>query len=230
MEMVNLLIIAFAGLMQATLQLGVSALLLLFHATLGKNIRKKSRELTLNFILGAALFTALTLASACFVILVVFGGKMPISAVLVLAVVLIAMAFGIWFLYYRRGTGTELWVPRSFAKFIVARSEKTDDNVEAFSLGMLAACAEAPFALGLIIAAGNSVIAMPQGMQILAILVYVVMAVLPMVLMHFFIERGRTVVDIQRWRVKNKDFMRVMSGVGYFILAVFLIAFKVFTG
>lgn len=230
MELVDLFIVAFAGLMLATLQLGVSALLLLFHASMGKNIKKKTRELTMNFILGAALFTALAVASTCFVTLVVFDGKMPISAVVILACILAVLAFGIWFLYYRKSIGTELWVPRSFAKFIVTRAEKTDDNVEAFSLGMLMACAETPFGLAIILAAANSIINLPQAVQILAIAVFVVMSTLPMILMQLFVEKGRTVVDIQKWRVKNKDFIRVMSGVGYFVLAIFLIAFKVFKG
>lgn len=230
MELADLFIVAFAGLIQATLQLGVSALLLLFHASLGKNIRKKTRELTFNFILGAGLFTALVVASTCFITLVIFDGALPISAVVILACALIILAFGIWFVYYRKGAGTELWVPRSFARFIVERAEKTDDNVEAFSLGMLMACAEAPFALVIIFAAANSILALPQGVQIIAILIYVAMSMLPMILMQLFVERGRTIVDIQKWRVKNKDFIRTMSGVGYFTLAVFLIAFKVFKG
>ena len=184
----------------------------------------------MNFILGAALFTALVVASAGFVILVVFDGNMPISAMVILACILAMLAFGIWFLYYKKSVGTELWVPRSFAKFIVTRAEKTDDNVEAFSLGMLMACAETPFALALVLAAANSVIALPQGMQIIAIAIFVLMSVAPMVVMQLFVEKGRTVVDIQKWRVKNKDFIRVMSGVGYLVLAIFLIAFKVFQG
>ncbi|MBQ6393914.1 hypothetical protein IJH74_01560 [Candidatus Saccharibacteria bacterium] len=228
-DLLDLFIIALAGLVHATLQLGISALLLLYHASLGKNVKRKTRELVRDFNLGISLFIALLLASTCFVTLVIFGGALPKSALVILVGLIAAMAFGIWFLYYRKSTGTELWVPRSFARFITERADKTDDGVEAFSLGMLIACAEVPFAMLLIITAANSVLNLPQPVQLLAIAVYVLIATMPMWLAQLLINNGKTIVDIQRWRVKNKQFLKVISGVGFITLAIFLLAFKVMT-
>lgn len=224
----NLFIVMFAALIHGMLQLGISALVLLYHASLGSNIRKKTKELTLNFILGFSLFTGLAISSICFFILVIFGGIIPAVGVMILSIILSAVAFFVWFVYYRKKSeGTELWIPRSFAKFITTRAQKTDDNVEAFSLGMLIACAEAPFAAALMIAAGNSIVDMPQGMQIISVLVYVIISALPMWIAQLLVNRGKTVVEVQKWRVKNKDFFKVMTGVGFIVLAVFLLAFKV---
>lgn len=228
-DLLDLFIIALAGLVHATLQLGISALLLLYHASLGKNVKRKTRELARDFNLGISLFIALLLASTCFVVLVIFGGTLPKPVLVILIGVLATMAFGIWFLYYRKSAGTELWIPRSFAKFVTERADKTEDGVEAFSLGMLIACAEVPFAIVLVITAANSVLNLPQPVQLLAIAVYVLIATMPMWLAQLLINNGKTIVDIQRWRVKNKQFLKVISGVGFITLAIFLLAFKVMT-
>lgn len=226
-DLVDLFIVIFAGLIHATLQLGISALLLLYHASLGSNIKRKTKELTMNFILGFSLFTGLTVASICFFTLVIFGGIIPPSGVMILVMALAIMSFFAWFVYYRKSTGTELWIPRSFANFVAKRAQKTDDNVESFSLGMLIACAEIPFSIMLIIAAGNSIINMPQGLQIISVLVYVIFSAAPMWIAQTLINHGKTVVEVQKWRVKNKSFFKIISGVGFVTLAVFLLAFKI---
>lgn len=223
----NLFIVILAGMVHATLQLGVSALLLLYHANLGKQIKGSVKKLAENYIFGISLFTALAVASTCFFILVIFSGSMPPATLMILAGVLTAFAIGIWFVYYRRGAGTELWIPRKFAKFINERAEQTDEDVEAFSLGMTMACAELPFAAILVVTAADAILDLPQGMQILSIAIYVLAVVIPMIILNYAVKRGNTIVDIQKWRAKNKNFIKIMSGVGFIVLAVFLFAFKV---
>ena len=226
-EMADLAIIVLAGLIHAMLQLGVGAMLTLYHAVLGSRVKKKARILGRNYMLGAGLFNMLTVATCCFVVLVVFSGVMPEPAVMIMCGVLIMLAAGVWFVYYRKSEGTELWVPRGFAKFISERAEETDDNVEAFSLGMTMAAGEMPFAIALIIVAANSILALPQSTQIMAIVLYVVMVEIPMIILQVAIRDGKTVVEIQKWRVRNKNFLKIMAGVCYVVLAIFIIMFKV---
>ena len=223
----DLAIIAFAALIHATLQLGVGALLTLYHATLGTTIKKKAQRLGEKYILGVALFIALALASTCFLVLVIFSGNLPVASLVILVGLLALMTAGIWLLYYRKSTGTELWIPRSFAKFINERAKDADDSVEAFSLGMTMACGEMPFAIVLIIAAANSILALPENTQILAILLYVFIATLPMIILQVAVRKGETILAIQKWRIKNKNFIKIFSGLCFLILAVFIVAFKV---
>ena len=223
----ELTIIVFAGLIHAMLQLGVSAMLTLYHATLGEMIKKKARSLGRDYLLGAALMNFLTITATCFFILVIFSGVMPAPALIIMAGILLMLAFGIWFLYYRRSTGTELWVPRAFAKFISERADDTDDNVEAFSLGMTMAAGEMPFTLALIVVAANSILSLPQSTQIMSIFLYVFMAEIPMIILQLAIRQGKTLVDIQKWRVRNKNFLKIMAGICYAVLAIFIIVFKV---
>jgi len=225
--LVNLFIVILAGVVHAGLQLGVSALLLLYHANIGKKLKSSTKKLARSYLLGISLFTALAVASTCYFILVIFSGSMPEATLAILVGALLAFAIAIWFVYYQRGTGTELWIPRRFARFINERAEQTDEDVEAFSLGMTMACAEMPFAVILIITAADAILCLPQGMQILAIAVYVLTVITPMLLLNIFIEKGRTIVEIQKWRVRNKNFIKIMTGVGFVTLAIFLFAFKV---
>ena len=219
--------ILLAGLVHATLQLGVGALLLLYHASLGKHVKKKTRELVTNYILGNGLFTALAVAAASFVIFVICQGEMNPAMLTIVVGILVALAVSIWAFYYRFGKSTELWLPKSIAKFINNRAKLTESNTEAFALGMLVCFAEIPFTLILIMVAANAVVALPQALQLLAVAVYTMLTVFPLLALRIAVRSGQTVVDIQRWRMKNKNFIRVVSGVGFLVLAAFLLVFKV---
>lgn len=223
----DLFIIILAGIVHATLQLGVGTLLLLYHASLGKHVKKKTRELVSNYILGNAFLTLLAVLAASFLISVIFQGEMNPALLTIIVGILIALAVSVWAFYYRWGKSTELWLPKSIARFIDRRAKVTESQTEAFSLGMLACFAEAPFTLILITVVANSVIALPLALQILAVALYAILSVFPLIILRIAARRGETVVDIQKWRLKNKKFLRIVSGVGFFILALFILAFKV---
>ena len=54
-----------------------------------------------------------------------------------------------------------------------------------------------------------------------------IIAIMPPVILRLAVRRGKTITDIQRWRVNHKMFMRVISGVGFLMLGFFLFAFEV---
>ena len=140
---------------------------------------------------------------------------------------LVALAIAMWTFYYRRGKSTELWLPRSVARFIDKRAKTTNNNTEAFSLGVLTSLAETPWTIVLFVVAANSLLSLPPLYQILALALYTVISVVPLVVFRAMIRRGQTVVDIQRWRVKHKNFFRVLTGIGFATLAFFLFTFEV---
>lgn len=226
----DMFIVILAGIIHASLQLGIGALLLLYHASLGKHIRKKTRELVTNYILGNALLTGLAVAAMCFAIDLIFQGPMNPAMLTIVAIILAALAVSVWTFYYRWGKSTELWLPKSIAKYIDRRAKITDSNTEAFGLGMLACFAEAPFTFILVTVVANSIISLPESLQILALIIYTALSVLPFIVLRLAVRRGETTVDIQRWRIKNKTFLRIISGIGFFVLALFILAFKVIKG
>ena len=223
-------IILLSAVVYATLQLGSGCLLMLYHASLGKHVRKKTKMLVSSYIAGNGTIALIGLGFLCFAIGSSFSGPLSIGWLSVTAGVMVVLAILMWFFYYRRGRTTELWLPKSVAKFITRRAEVTESDTEAFSLGLLAGFAEVPFTFVLMAVAANSILALPLEYQLLSVVGYTLIAILPLVLMRIMIRRGNTVVDIQKWRVKNKLFLRIISGVSFAVLAGFIVAFKVMGG
>lgn len=220
-------IIALAAIVHASLQLEVGALMLLYHASLGKHIKKKTRNLVSNYILGSALLVVLFLSTIIFLIATFTNGSLSTKSLAILAAVLLMLAISIWLFYYRSRQTTELWLPKSISRYINRRAKLTESNIEAFSLGMLTAFAEMPFSIVLMIVAGNSVVLLPFEWQFLSVLGYAFVAILPLFILRVSIRRGNTVVDVQKWRLKNKNFFKVLSGTLFLTLAIFIVAFKV---
>lgn len=216
-----------AAVIHATLQLEPGALLLLYHASLGKHVRKKTRRLVSSYISGVGTLIFLGLATIAFILDRYFGGALYAEEVVIVVGMLLALAIIAWAFYYRRGRTTELWLPRSVAHFIDKRAKLTDSQTEAFSLGMLTSFAEMPFTLILLVVAANSVLDLPLLEQLIAVALYTIIAILPPVFLRFAIRKGSTVVEIQRWRVKHKTFFRILTGVGFLVLAFFLFSFEV---
>lgn len=219
--------ILLAALIHASLQLSLGSLLLLYHSSLGKHIRKKTKHLVTHFISGVSLMTILVTSSLCFIIAVLSGGTLSPGWILVCSGILVALAFCAWFLYYRSGRSTELWLPRSVSRFIAFRAKVTNSNTEAFSLGLLVGFAEMPFSLILSAVAANSILVLPESWQITMIIAYSLIAISPLVILRLCIRRGQTVADIQKWRTENKLFLKFLTGTGFLVLAIFLIAFEV---
>lgn len=216
-----------AAVIHATLQLSLGALLLLYHASLGKHVRKKTRFLVDSYISGMGMLVFLGLAATIFVLDRYFEEPLYIEELIIVVGMLIALAIASWFFYYRRGKSTELWLPRSVARFIDKRAKTTNSNTEAFSLGVLTSLAEMPFTIVLFVVAANSVLVLPHLYQILAVAMYTIITIIPPVVLRIAIRKGQTVVDVQRWRVKHKLFFRLLTGVGFLALGFFLFTFEV---
>jgi hypothetical protein len=58
-------------------------------------------------------------------------------------------------------------------------------------------------------------------------LLYTAIALLPLVILRLAVRHGKTVVEIQKWRLKNKNFLKALSGTLFVTLAVFLLAFRI---
>lgn len=220
-------VILLAGVVHASLQLELGALLLLYHASLGKHIKQKTKDLVSNYILGSAMLVILFVSTIIFLISSVSYTSLSTESIAVLAAVLLMLAVLIWLFYYRSRQTTELWLPKSIARYINKRAKLTDSNIEAFSLGMLTAFSEMPFSFVLMVLAADSIVLMPFEIQFLVVLLYAFISVLPLFILRFFIKRGSTVVDIQKWRMRNRNFFKVLSGTLFLTLAIFVIAFRV---
>lgn len=221
-------IIALAGLAHASLQLGLGCLLLLYHGSLGRHVKSQTKALVGSFVSGMGMMVLVLICAFNFVILSILEkNALPAEIMSAIIGVLIATSLVMWFFYYRRGHGTELWIPKSMANFLEERANSTEDGTEAFSLGLMAGIGELPFSLVLMILASNSVLEVAEPYQGLAIALYTVLSILPLIILRLTVRKGKTVADIQRWRTKNKTFLRIVSGLSFLTLGIFLLAFKV---
>lgn len=216
-----------AAVIHATLQLSLGALLLLYHASLGKHVKRKTRFLVDSYISGMGTLVLMGLATTIFILDRYFEKPLYIEELIIVVGMLVALAIATWFFYYRRGKSTELWLPRSVARFIDRRAKTTNSNTEAFSLGALTSLAEMPFTLVLFVVSANSILALPHLYQILAVAMYTLITIIPSTVLRFAIRKGQTVVDVQRWRVKHKMFFRILTGAGFLALGFFLFTFEV---
>lgn len=222
-------VILLAAIIHATLQLGQGSFLILYHASAGRYFNSKTRNLTGSFVSGISLATFFGLSAICFVIFYLTNGFLPSIALTIAAALLMLLAIFMWFFYFRHGHTTELWLPKATANFVTRRSRVTRSNTEAFSLGILTCFLELPISAVLLVLTANSILALPAAWQLLAILIYTLVVASPLFVMQLAIRRGKTVVDLQRWRLQNKNFLRIISGIGFIVLAIFVFTFEVLT-
>ncbi|MBR3368756.1 hypothetical protein IKG45_03130 [Candidatus Saccharibacteria bacterium] len=227
-SLVNLSIILLCAFSHAFFQLDAGGLLLLYHSSLGKHVPKKTRILASNFLLGVAFFLTLCLSASSFILLIFFSGELSISTLSLLVGILVAVSLIIFTIYYRTGRSTELWLPKAVTRFISQRAKETSSRVEAFSLGMMTSFAEIPFSLVLLVLASNSLLSLSLKSQLIAIFLYIFIAILPLLSIRVCVRQGKTIADIQRWRLKNKTFLRILGGIGFIVLALFIFAFKIY--
>lgn len=220
--------IILAAITQASLQLGLGGLVLLYHNSMSKHRRRTTRRLAKNYIIGACAITFLMVCTFCFLIGNFFSGALNVEWLVIAVGVFIACGLLMWLMYYRKGRRTtELWVPRTFANFIQRKARKTNDGVEAFSLGLLSSFAEAPFSLAIYFVVANCILHMSGHLQIICSVGYAIATALPLIILKIRVKTGRSAVEVQKWRVRNKAFSKVFAGGSFMILAAFVFAFWV---
>lgn len=219
--------IALAGMVQSSLQLSLGGLILLYHASMGHHRRRKTRFLARHYILGAGVISFLMVCAMAFLISTSFDGALKTAYLIICVGIFLASALVMWTVYYRRGKNTELWLPRSFTRYIQRRAKTTNDNIEAFSLGILSSFAEMPLSIALYFVVANCILNLSAEFQIVAVLGYTVMSIVPLLILKLRVKTGRNVIEVQKWRVQNKAFARIISGSGFLVLAGFILTYWV---
>ena len=223
-DLLSIATIALAGIVQASLQLSLGGLVLLYHSSMGQHRRRKTRYLAKSYIWGALAISFLAVCAGAFLIDRIFQGTIAREAVFVIFGILLASAVVMWLLYYRRGKQTtQTWLPKSLTRYIARRAGNTRDNIEAFSLGMLSAFAELPLTLAIYAVAANCLVTTTQ--PFIALGVYLAIVAIPMVALKLRIKSGRNVAEVQRWRIRNKQFVRIISGGAFAVLAFFILTY-----
>ena len=223
-ELLSIATIALAGIVQASLQLSLGGLVLLYHSSMGHHRRRKTRYLAKSYIWGALVISFLAVCAGAFLIEHTFQGVIAQEAVFVISGMLLASAIVMWLYSFRRAKqSTQTRLSKSLTRYITRRARATGDNIEAFSLGMLSSFVELPLTLAIYAVVANCLVSTPQ--PFIALGVYLVIIAVPMVALKIRIKTGRNVAEVQRWRIRNKAFVRIISGSGFAILAAFILTY-----
>lgn len=226
----SLLVIASIALIHASFQLSVSMLTLLSSHTIGSK-RSHNRLLALSsaFTFGTGFMTLLVIATAVLAIERLFGGTQPAMLWIAACGLLFGLGGSVWFFYYRRGQGTTLWLPRPLARYLTDRTKATKHSAEAFGLGLSSVAAELLFISVPVIAAVLLILQLEPALQLLAIGIYTLISLSPLLVIHALIGGGHRISSIQRWREENKGFMQFIAGSGLVAVGFYLYVDQVVT-
>ena len=225
----SLAIVGFAALIHASFQLSVSVLTLLSgHAIGSKKSHARLVRLTTSYMTGVGVMTLLLLSFVSLGFIHWFGTDVPLLVWALVCGLVLGIGIAVWLFYYRRNAkGTELWIPRAFAKFLTERSKKTQQGAEAFSLGLTTVVSELIFIIPTVAIAALVLIGLPPEWQLVGIAIYTLISLLGLLIVWSLIGSGRSLARIQKWRTENKRFLQFSSGGALIVLGFFVYVSKI---
>lgn len=222
-----ILILVGAIFVHACFQLSVSVLTLLSSHTIGRRLPNQ-RLLNLNFWYILGTFVAITLLQLGAIATHRWGMAHSSSLTTLITFSLIPLvALLLILFYYRRGRGTQLWLPRPAAQYITSRAKRTKSSVEAFALGVMTALTELPFALAPLAIVAFAFQGFASSHWLNLAVGYSLAVCAPLVFVAFYLSSGHKVSSVQRWREGSKDFLRWASAAMLLLLTVYLAVLQI---
>ncbi len=217
------ILLAAAAIIQASFQLSVSMVTVMSGHALGKKTAlARVSQLTSSFSLGVITMTALSLAFLSFVLASLFA-EIPTILWSASSGLMVGVGLAVWLFYYRRGSaGTILWIPRPMADYLTKRARATTITPEAFGLGLTSVIGEVIFTIALTFVAALLLVDLPLSLQLAGLLMYVVVATLPLTIIATQVSAGESIARIQRWREQNKHFLQFAGGGALIVLGVYI--------
>jgi hypothetical protein len=217
-----LLILMGAVFVHACFQLSVSVLTLLSSHTIGRRLPNR-RLLNLNFwyILGSIITIALLQLGVIALVRAATTQNTTVTSVVTLTLVPLVALLMVLF-YYRRGRGTQLWLPRPAAEYITTRAKKTKSSIEAFMLGTATAFTELPFIIAPLAITALTLEGFASAKWFTLSLLYALAVCLPLIFVALYLSSGHKISSVQRWREDSKDFLKWTSAAALVLLTVYL--------
>lgn len=223
------LILLGAVFVHACFQLSLSILTLLSSHTIGRRL-PNSRLLNLNFwyILGVTAMIALLQLGAIAVHSWAMAYDGSLATAITLSILPLVALLTVLF-YYRRGRGTQLWLPRPAAEYITTRAKKTKSSVEAFILGMATAVTELPFAIAPLAIVAFAFQGFPADQWLRLSVGYAIAVTAPLMFVALYLSSGHKVSSVQHWREDAKNFLKWTSALTLLLLTFYLIVLQIGT-
>ena len=194
-----------------------------YHYAIGKHSFKKAHLLSPFFILGVLLTNVSTfIAVAC-----ITKDSEILRAVLAGVFVALAVVGGVF--YYRKGAGSVLYTPRKLARALLNGARNVSGALDAFLLGIITGFSEIMFTVPLAIMVILQIQTFDSAIiQFGLVAIEVFLAIVPFIVIMIMYRTGGNLADIERMRVRNKDFYRLMLCFLFILLAAGLYNFGIF--
>ena len=226
----SLAIIVLAALVHASFQASISTLTLMSGHALGKKTAHgRLLKLVGGFVAGAGTITLLLLSTLAFALLHVLPRETPLLLWGAASGAVIGVGISVWLFYYREQSGTSLWLPRNVAEYLSNRSKATKQTAEAFGLGLVSVIGELLFLFAPLLIAALVLIRLSPELQLLGVLLYAGLSVLPLLTVAALIGGGHKLSHIQRWRETNKRFLQFAAGSALLVLGLYVYVERVIT-
>ena len=225
-------IIISAMLILSMLQLIPGIFAIFYHYTLGKTSRKKANKFGLFFIVGiisfALLAFTLTYCLAC--LLSKQSARLDDLCInWIMIGIFAAVGLSFFFIYYRKGSGTKLFISRKISNCYQASSKKVKTNSDAFLLGFISGIPELPFSLPLFFIVSTCLINLIDN-PLIHFTVFLLVAISTSAssfITLWFYNADYNLANIGRFRTKNKSFFKTIISLIYFLIALLIIVFRI---
>lgn len=229
---ISLGIVFLAMLIMASLQLQPGVFALFYHYASGKYSKSRASDMTLFFILGAEVAAACLFLCSYYIVnlffLYQFRPETSFFAWFIVGI-LVALAFMSFFCYFRPGPGTRLFISRKCANSLNEHAKTAKSRSDAFTLGALSGIYEIPFTLPLYFITSMEIMEMSVEFfpsHLLTIL-YIIIPTLPLFFIRWKFQTSHNLANIQRSRVKDKIFTRLILCFSYIAITVLFIYFRI---
>jgi hypothetical protein len=225
-------ILILAMLIMVLLQLSPGIFLLFSHYASGKYSRRKASDLSLFFIFGAETCIALVFLSIYFILTALYLYPIDFQndfLIWIIAGIFIAIGLIFPFCYFRKGRGTKLFVTRHLATAFNKKASSAKSRSDAFILGFISTIPELLFTLPIYTLTALEIMELGSNPPLrgLLILVFILVSIAPLLVTHVFMDFGHNLVEIEKFRVRNKNFTRFFISLIYFLIAILIITFRI---
>ena len=221
-------ILLLSALILAFLQLVPGIFALLLHFSSGKFSKNKASDFGTFFLLGAETSIILIFLFVYFILTstpaIAYAVTDPLFAWIMAGIL---AALGLFFLccYYRRGSGSELFISRNLAHKYRQKAATIKNRSDAFILGLIASVPELIFTLPLYILAVLQVnLLAPDSLtRASLIILFALIAILPLFILHATASHGYNLADFLKFRFKNRQFFRFAITLFYLFIIILII-------
>lgn len=230
--LVSVGIVVLAMLIMLSLQLVPGVFAIFCHYATGKYSKQKVSDLGIFFILGAETIAACLFLSCYYIAYVLFlGDARPETGIFAWIAVgmLVVLAAASFFLYYRGGEGTRLFIPRKTMHSLNEQAKSVKTRSDAFVLGALCGTYELAFTLPLYLVTAVEIMEMNTeyySSHFLTVL-YIITPTIPLLVVRWKFWRHHNLADIARARVKDRAFNRLLLAFCYLTIAILIICFRI---